>query len=223
MSRIQKGWIAPDEWDRIFTAAILEVAEDLKIDVKGELNSKENCLYTRVTADSWYECSINDNLIIEGKYKKESNQNININGLDYKPEYEKIVLSTCVGVTNHWFNERLYPKLYDKNSNTLTKYGVLVEKFCATFHGISFTRMQRYARAHYRWIKNYNSLADYFEAVMQSGIWDGYNLEYLQVCTPPLNLKLILKEDSAEIAELKKQIKFHFILMLLLDWILQQP
>jgi len=99
----------------------------------------------------------------------------------------------------------------------------LVEDFCATFPGIIFERMQHYARAHYRWIKNYNLLEEYLKDVMQAGIWNGYNLEYLQVCTPPLNLKLILKEDPAEIAELKKQIKFHFILMLLWDWILQQP
>lgn len=100
----------------------------------------------------------------------------------------------------------------------------MVEDFCATFPGIIFERMQRYARAHSRWIQNYNLLADYLGDVMKAGIWDPYNqggtLEYLQVCTPPLSLKLILKEDPAEIAELKKQIKFHFILMLLLDWIL---
>jgi len=95
-----------DEWDRVFSAAILEVAEDLKIDVKGELNNKENCLFTCVTVGSWYECRINDNLIIEGRYKKESKQNVNINGLDYHPNFdETILLKTCVGVNRHWFNE----------------------------------------------------------------------------------------------------------------------
>lgn len=95
MAHMQKGWIAPDEWDRIFTAAILEVAAELKIDVKGELNKAENCLFTRVTADSWYECSINGNLIIKARYKKESYQNVNINGLDYHPRFgEKVVLKT---------------------------------------------------------------------------------------------------------------------------------
>ena len=224
MSNNQKVWDAPDEWDRIFPTAILEVANSLKIDVKGELNSKENCLYTRVTADSWYECHINDDLVIEGRYTDNSNQNLNINGLDYHPSVNKtVVLKTCVGVKDYCFNRHsLYPKLYSRHSNTLTgEFGDLVEEFCPT--SIIFERMQRYARDHYRWIKNYNSLEEYLAGVIYEDIWDDYYLEYLQVCTPPLNLELILKEDPAEIAELKKQIEFHFKLMLLLDWILQQP
>ena len=142
MAKMPQNWLAPDEWDRIFTAAILEVAKDLKIDVVGELNSGQNCLFTRIPTGTWYNFRVNENVVISGRYRKESYGNININGLDYHPEIDKeIVLKTCVGVNRHWFNEWLFPLLYDKNAMTLTKKGAVVEDFCAAYDGdITFAR-----------------------------------------------------------------------------------
>lgn len=76
----------------------------------------------------------------DGFFHKDSFANININGLDvtekdFYDDYNdygnnrKLVLNTCIGVRNHWFNEKLFPKLYDKNLNTLTNFGLLVETF----------------------------------------------------------------------------------------------
>ena len=154
---------------------------------------------------------------------KQAYNNVNINGFDYQ-EYidEEILLKTYVGVRNHWFNEWLYPKLYDKNKNDLTKYGLMIDKFCQNFGGIIFERMVRYTRSNYRYVGNYNSLKDYLADVFNGKIWDGRNLEYLQICTPKLSLTLILRRDIAEIEKLKEQIKFHIKLMLLLDWILHK-
>lgn len=79
--------------------------------------------------------------------------------------------------------------------------------------------MVRYPVHHYRCDGTYNSLEEYLFDVFKVGIWNGYELEYLQVSTPSLNLKLILNRDPTEIGKLKEQIKFHIKLMLIIDWI----
>ena len=154
--------------------------------------------------------------------------------MDYHPPVDKeIQLKTCVGVRNCWFNKWLYPKLYDRNSKTLTKYGLMVENFCKTYqmfdnvqktyHGVIFESMNRYPINHYKWLGNYNTVKEYFDRIADDKIWDGYNLKYLQICTPKLSLDRILKGDPDEIKKLNEQIKFHVKLILLLDWILHQP
>lgn len=78
-----KNWRAPVIWDKTFSKILLEVAKELNIDITGEVNAKQNCLFIRITCGTYYKADLNGVGIISGSYSKEANANANINGFDY--------------------------------------------------------------------------------------------------------------------------------------------
>ena len=185
---------------------------------------RDNCIFIRVKPGGRYKISVDSagNIIIEARYNEDSTRNNNITGLDYY-EYEKqkeITLSAWIGLCNYWYNVALFPKMLKFEQKSAPKS---VSKICSTYPGIIFERKYRYTRNQYRHIKNYDSLIDYLNDVIASGIRGPglFDLEVLVISTPPINLESILKENDVSLVELKNQIEFHVKLMLLIDYIYQ--
>ena len=214
----------PIEWSQIFSQAVLDVKKRLNVDIYTDPKVSDNCLFIRVKPGGRYKISVDSagNIVIEARYDEYSTRNNNVTGWDYY-EYEKqkeITLSTWIGLCNNWYNVALFPKMLKLEQKNDPKS---VSKLCSTYPGIIFERKYRYTRKHYRHIGNYDSLIDYLNDVIASGIRGPglFDLEVLVISTPPINLESILKKNGVSLVELKNQIEFHVKLMLLTDYIYQ--
>ena len=48
MAKIRGEWVAPDEWDRIFSSELLKVEQELNIKIDADLETNHNCLFIRI-------------------------------------------------------------------------------------------------------------------------------------------------------------------------------
>ena len=144
----------PAIWCEIFAKAVQDVSDNLGIEIEAHPGGNGHCIFI---APVLIEESIIDM--------------INFAGFDYQRAWQqqpdhKFAIYTVVGIKRSWFNQQFFPKLQ--------KYPNLIKIIEDIYSPCYFERRIRFNKkliTFHTAIKNYDSLSDYLNDVISSGIY----------------------------------------------------
>lgn len=175
--------ILPTAWVQAYSAAVLRVAAKLGVKAEAERNSKHDCLFIRVKPSSQYDITLDtsNNVKISGYFHEDSNRNTNSTGFDWHNlvdengiMVEYITVNTEIGVKNGWYNEKLFPKLYDHEIRG-SRYA-LSKHYAADYtfdHKIRINRIQTNIYAFIEWYP-ISQLANVLKNIISDRIYINY-------------------------------------------------
>lgn len=156
------------QYCQIIAQIFEKIEKKLGIKFRVEVHTVDNkeCLWVFIVAGSYYNIH-QGGINIYGRYCEDSDKNLNILGLDFDEvsDYDYIDIVTVVGSKNNWYNQNLFPKLFELESNNSDLAVSKYHRNCIFQRKIRINKFKQFIWVN---IKNYDSvmLIDYLTDVI---------------------------------------------------------